>query len=168
MVASRQVEAPFYESFGRQGELGFGALSQVIGSTAYPFLRKYIVRAAKRVGADLLEFDSPEIAEVPSGRKNLNAAAKSVGRQSLRKQLIIGIRKRTASRVFLRRSDKPNSLSQSDIFTNSSYLSCQAVFGTNFLWQFLEILAVKSQQLLKYCRPTNTKLILLTHLMKIA
>ena len=34
---------------------------------------------AKRVGADLLEFTAPEIAEVVSGRKNFETAAKSVG-----------------------------------------------------------------------------------------
>ena len=80
MVASRQVEFPFYRGVGRRGR-GFGALAQVIGRTAIPFLRKYIVPAAKRVGADLLKFAGPEIAEVVSGRKNFKTAAKSVGRQ---------------------------------------------------------------------------------------
>ena len=35
----------------------------------------------------MLEFAVPEIAEVVSGRKNFKTAAKSVGRQTLRKQL---------------------------------------------------------------------------------
>ena len=43
------------------------------------------VPAAKRVGADFLEFAVPEIAEVVSGKKNIKTAAKSVGRQTLRK-----------------------------------------------------------------------------------
>ena len=47
----------------------FGALAQVIGRTAIPFLTKYIVPAAKRVGADLLEFAVPELADVVSGKK---------------------------------------------------------------------------------------------------
>ena len=85
MVASRQVEIPYYRDVGRQCGRGFGALAQVIGRTAFPFLRKYIVPAAKRVGADLLEFAVPEFAEVASGRKNFKTAAKSVGRQTLRK-----------------------------------------------------------------------------------
>ena len=68
MVASRQVEIPYYRAVGRQREKGFGALAQVIGRTAIPFLRKYIVPAAKSVGPDLLEFAVPEIAEVVSGR----------------------------------------------------------------------------------------------------
>ena len=51
---------------------------------------------AKRLGADLLEFAVPEIAEVVSGRKNFKTAAKSVGRQTLRKQLRSGSRKRKA------------------------------------------------------------------------
>ena len=99
MVASRQVEIPYYRSVGRQRRRGFGALAQVIGRTAIPFLRKYIVPAAKRVGADLLEFAVPEIAEVVSGRKNFKTAAKSVGKQTLKKQLGEGSTKRTASRV---------------------------------------------------------------------
>ena len=72
---------------GRQRGRGFGALAQIIGRTAIPNLRKNIVPAAKRVGTDLLEFAVPEIAEVVGGRKNLKTAAKSVGRQALRKQL---------------------------------------------------------------------------------
>ena len=68
MVASRQVEIPYYRAVGRQRGRRFGALAQVIGRTALPVLLKYIVPAAKRVGADLLEFAAPEIGEVFSGR----------------------------------------------------------------------------------------------------
>ena len=50
-------------------------------------MRKYIIPAAKRVGADLLEFAVPEIAEVVIGRNNFKTAAKSVGKQTLKKQL---------------------------------------------------------------------------------
>ena len=87
MVASRQVETPNYRALGRQRGRGFGALAQVNGRTAIPFLRKYVVPAAKRIGADKLEFAVPEIAEVVRGRKNFKTAAKSVGKQTLRKQL---------------------------------------------------------------------------------
>ena len=51
MVASRQVEIPYYRVVGRQRERGFGALAQVIGRIAIPFLRKCVVPAAKRIGA---------------------------------------------------------------------------------------------------------------------
>ena len=87
MVASREVEIPFYRGVGRQRGRGFGALAQVIRRTAIPFLRKYIVPDAKRVGADMLEFPVPEFAEVFSGGKKFKTAAKNVGRQTLRKQL---------------------------------------------------------------------------------
>ena len=83
MVASRQVDIPYYRGVGRQRGRGFVALAQVIGRTAIPFLRKHIVPAAKCVGAELLEFAVPEIAEVTSGRKNIKTAAKSAGRQTL-------------------------------------------------------------------------------------
>ena len=145
MVASREVEIPFYRGVGRQRGRGFGSLAQVIGRTAIPFLRKCIVPAAKRVGADLLEFAVPNIAEVVSGRKNLRTAAKSVGRQTLRKQLGSGSRKRSASRVIPTKSAKQINRSRRDIFTDISQKSCRVIFGTNFLWQFLEILDGKSQ-----------------------
>ena len=125
MVASREVEIPFYRGVGGRG---FGALAQVIGRTAIPILRKYIVPAAKRVGADLLEFALPELAEVVSGRKNFKTAANKVGRQTLRKQLGSGSRKRKgaigvrqASRFIPTKSAKQTSRSRRDIFTNISH-----------------------------------------------
>ena len=121
MVASRQVEIPFYRVVGRQRGRGFGALAQAIGRTAIPTLRKYIVPAAKRVGADLLDFAVPGIAEVVSGRRTLKTAAKSVGGQSLRKKLGSGSSKRAASRIFPAKSAKQISWSRRDISTNSSH-----------------------------------------------
>ena len=123
MVDSRQVEIPFFGGVGRQRGRGFGALAQVFGRTAIPFVLKYIVPAAKRVGADLLDFAVPEIAEVVSGRKNFKTAAKSVGGHTLRKQLgegegsrrRTGGRKRNASRVIPTKSAKQISRSGRDI-----------------------------------------------------
>ena len=144
MVASRPVEIPYYRAVGRQRGRGFGALAQVIGRTAIPFLRKYVVPAAKRIGADMLEFAVPEIGEVVSGRKNFKTAAKSVGKKTLKKQLgegegsrrrkgavggrelAEGSRRRTAGRQASRKhrriiptkSTKQSSRSRRDIFTN--------------------------------------------------
>ena len=117
MVASRQVEIPYYRAVGRQRGRGFGALAQVIGRTAIPFLRKYLVPAAKRVGADLLEFAVPEIAEVVSGRKNFKTAAKSVGKKTQKRQLGEGKKHR---RIFPTKSTRQSSRSRRDIFTNIS------------------------------------------------
>ena len=114
MVSSNTFELPYYKGIGRQRGRGFGALAQVIGRTAIPFLRKYIVPAAKRVGADLLEFAVPEVADVVSGKKNFKTAAKSVGRQTLRKQLGGGKQKRSIPVKSLKRSSR----SRKDIFTN--------------------------------------------------
>ena len=128
MVASTKLEIPFYRGVGRQRGWRFGALAQVVGRTAIPFFCKYIVPAAKRVGGDLLEFAVPEIAEVVSGRKNFKTAAKSVGRQTLRKQLGSGswqrkgaIGGRQASRFIPTKSAKQTSRSRRDIFTNNSH-----------------------------------------------
>ena len=77
----------------------------------------------------------PEIAEVVSGRKNFKTAAKSVGKQTQRKQLVEGegsrravgsssvrhgSRKRTASRIIPTESTKQSSRSRRDI---SHYIS---------------------------------------------
>ena len=126
MVASRQVEIPYYRAVGRQRRRGFGALAQVIGRTAIPFLRKYVVPAAKRIGADLLEFAASEIGEVISGRKTFKSAAKSVGKQTLRKQLGEGegSRRWTVSnkqrKIIPTKSTKQFSRSRRDIFANIS------------------------------------------------
>ena len=100
---------------------------------AIPFLRKNIVPAAKRVVADLLEVAFPKNLEVVSGRKKFKTTAKNVGRQTLRKNLVSGNRKRKgaiggmelaygrhASRSTPTNSAKQISRSRRDIFTNIS------------------------------------------------
>ena len=61
------------------------------------------------MGADLLGFAVPEIADIVSGRKNFKSAAKSVGRKPLRKRMGSGSRKRSASRVIKTKSAKQTS-----------------------------------------------------------
>ena len=114
MVESNTLQLPYYKGIGRQKGRGFGALAQVIGRTAIPFLRKYIVPAAKRVGADLLEFAKPEVAAFVSEKKNFKSAAKNAGRQTLRKQLGGGKQKKSIPVKILKRSIR----SRRDIFTN--------------------------------------------------
>ena len=78
MVASRQVEIPFYRAFFRQQQLRSNVLAQVFGRRAILFVRKCFVPAAKRVGADLLGLALPYIADDVSGGKVFKTAAKSV------------------------------------------------------------------------------------------
>ena len=115
-VASNTLELPYYRGIGRQRGRRFRTLAQVFWRTAIPFLRKYIVSAAKRVGADLLEFAVPEVADVVSGKKNFKTAAKNVGRQTFRKQRGGGKQKRSFPVKNLVRS----SWSRRDIFTNNA------------------------------------------------
>ena len=173
MVPSRQVEIPYYRAVVRQRGGGFRALAQVIGRTAIPFLRKYVVPAAKRVGADLLELAVPEIAEVVTGRKKFKTAGKSVGKQTLKKPLGEGSRRLKGGskqrRFFQTKSTEQSSRSRRDIFTNISRWSCQTtIFGTNLLLQCLEILEAKSQLLTMSCPRMNKEFIPLPHLMKTA
>ena len=170
MVASRQVEIPYYRAVGRQRGRGFGALAQVIGRTAIPFSRKYIVPAAKRVGPDMLEFAAPEIGEVISGRKSFKSAAKSVGKQTLKKQFSEVSRRLKGgckqSRNIPTKTTKQSSRSRRDVFTKISQWACQiTIFGTNLLWHCLEILEGKSQLLTMSCPHMNKKIIELPHLM---
>ena len=127
MVASRKVEIPSYRAVGRQTGRGFGALAQVIGRNAIPFLRKYVVRVAKRIGADMLEFAVPEIGEVIIGSKSFKTAAKSVREQSLRKQLGKGNRSEVGRqggskrrRIIPTKSTIQPSWSRRDISTKNS------------------------------------------------
>ena len=106
MYASKALELPHYKGIGRQRGRGSGALVQVIGRTTIRFLRKYVVPAAKRVGADLSEFAVPEVVDVVSGKKNFRIAAKGVGRQTLRKQIGGGKQKKSIPVKKLKRSSR--------------------------------------------------------------
>ena len=108
MVASREIGIPFYRGIGPQRGRGFHALAQVFGRTAIPFLLNFIVPAAKLIGADLLEFANPEIADVVSGRKSFKTAARIVGRKTLRKELGNSIKKKNASGFNPTKSAKQN------------------------------------------------------------
>ena len=94
-------------------------------------MRRYIVPAAKRVGADLLELAVRENAEVFSDRKNFKTAEKSVGRQTLREQLGSCSRKRIASRDIPTKSAKQFSWSRRDNF--NKHLSL--IMSINFRYQ---------------------------------
>ena len=118
IVASRKVDVAYYRGVGTQRGRGFGALPQVIGRTAITFLRKYIVPATLRIGADKFEFAVPEIAIFIIGKINIKSTAKDVGRQTLHKQLSGGSRKRSASTVIPTKSSKRSNRSRKDIFTN--------------------------------------------------
>ena len=77
-------EIPLFRGFGQQRRRGLGALQQGIERTVFPFLSNYVVPTGKLVGADLLDFAAPEIAEVVSSRKKLKTLVKVVGGQTLR------------------------------------------------------------------------------------
>ena len=63
------------------------AVASVIVGTIFQLLYKNIVPAAKRVGVELFENAESEIANVLGGSKKFQTSAKSLGTQTLRKQL---------------------------------------------------------------------------------
>ena len=78
MVASIDVELSYYGGLGRRRRRGFDALAQLIGRAQIPFRRKYFVPVARRrIGADILEFAVPEIADVISSKKTSNQLLKT-------------------------------------------------------------------------------------------
>ena len=87
MVAQNSVDFPIFRGHARQRGRGFGALAQTPERTAIPFIKKYIVPTAKRIGEDLFEITAPEIGEVVSECKKLIAFAKDVGTKTVGKQL---------------------------------------------------------------------------------
>ena len=87
MVAQSSANFPIFRGHARQRGRGFGALAQTLGKTAIPFIKKYIVTAAKRIGAYLFEIFAPEIGEVVTGQKKLKRFAKYVGTKTFRNQL---------------------------------------------------------------------------------
>ena len=70
MVAQNSADFAIFRGHARQRGRGSGALSQTLGRIAIHFIKKYIVPAAKKIGAGLFEIAAPEIGEVVSGRKN--------------------------------------------------------------------------------------------------
>ena len=116
MVADSDL--PYFRGYSRQRGRGFGALAQtIVRTTAIPFLRQYVVPAAKRVGADLIELAAPEIGNVLAGRKKFKSAATDVGKKTLRKQL--GGGKPRKRRIIRKRSPKISRRRRTrrDIFT---------------------------------------------------
>ena len=120
MIAQNSAVFPIFRGHARQRGRGFEAHAQILGRTAIPFIKNYIVPAAKRIGADLFEIAAPEIGEVVSGCKKLKKFAKEVGTKTVGKQLG-GVKKkskrRTArTRSISRKSRSKNSRSRKEIF----------------------------------------------------
>ena len=69
MVDQSSANFPIFRGHARHRGRGFGAFAQTLGKTAIPFIKKYIVPAAQRIGADLFENAAQEIGEVVSGNK---------------------------------------------------------------------------------------------------
>ena len=112
MVADSDI--PYFRGYSRQRGRGFGALAQTIGRTAIPFLRRYVVPAAKGVGADMLDMAAPENGNVPTGKKKFKSVAADVGKKTLRKQL--GVEKIRKRRI-IRRIPSRRRRNRRDIFS---------------------------------------------------
>lgn len=109
---------PYFRGTQRQRGRGIGALAAVLGRTAIPFVRKFVVPAAKRIGSNLLEAAAPDIGDLIVGKKKIKSFAKDVGSRAIRKQLGGGKRKKKAAKVIKRKTPTKNSRSRADFFKN--------------------------------------------------
>ena len=110
---------PYFKGAHRQRGRGFGALAQTFGRLAVPFVQKYLVPAAKRVGADLVEFAAPEVAGLVAGKTSIKNVAKQVATKTARKQLGGGRKKVTKrKRSVSRKTRSKSSRSRKDFFAN--------------------------------------------------
>ena len=104
-------DLPYFLRYAKQRGRGFGAFAQTIGRRAIPFLKRYVVPAAKRVAA-------PEIGNVLTWKKKIKSVAADVGKKTLHKQLGAG---KTRKRRIIRRSPPKISRrrrTRKDIFAN--------------------------------------------------
>ena len=119
MVAQSSANSPIFHGHARHRGRGFGALEQTLGRTAIPLIKKYLVKAAKRIGADLFEIAAPEIGDIFSGRKNSKHLRKMLEqKQTVRKQLRCGKKKskRRTRRAISRKNSSKIIRSRKDIF----------------------------------------------------
>ena len=130
MVSSKQVDILFHRGTGLQHLWGFGSLAHAAGRIVTPFLRKFIVPAAKCVGTDLLEFVAPEFAEVLGSRRIFKTATKSVWREIKTNQLSS---KKTSSSLIPTKSAKRSSRSRRDIFATFCIIHVDCSWARVFL-----------------------------------
>ena len=132
---------PYFRGYLRQRGRWFAASAQTIGRTAIPFLWRYIVPAAKRVGADLLDIVAPEI--FLTGKKFKSVAA-DVGKKTLRK--LLGGEKIRKRCIIWRISPKTSRrcLTRRDIFSKLKLILDQQTIATfvmvtlrTLAWRFL-------------------------------
>ena len=74
IAAQNSADFPIFRGHATQHGTFF---AQTLGRTAILFIKKYIIPAAKTIGANLFEFAAPEIGEVVSGRKKTQNICKT-------------------------------------------------------------------------------------------
>ncbi len=107
----QQAEMPYFSGASRQRGRGLGALALTVGRFALPFLKKYALPAAKRIGKDLFSFGVSEAMEVATGKKKLKDAVKSTATRTVKKQIGGAKRKRVIS------SKTPKKRSRTEFFS---------------------------------------------------
>ena len=63
MVTENSSDLPTFRGQARLRGRGFGAFAQTLGRSGIPFIKNYIVPAAKKMWADLFEIAALEIGE---------------------------------------------------------------------------------------------------------
>lgn len=95
---SNQSNMPYFSGYYRQRGSGFGALASGIGRFALPLARKYLLPVAKSVGRELLLQGAPELINVVTKRKSPKEAIRTSVKNTIKKQVGGGKRRKRISR----------------------------------------------------------------------
>lgn len=93
----QQAQMPYFSGHQRQRGSGFGALALGVSRVALPFLRKYAVPVAKRIGRELLQQGLPELMDVITKRKTPKQAMTNTVKKTIRKQVGAGTKRKAKS-----------------------------------------------------------------------
>ena len=77
----------YFKGVRRQRGRGFGALARTVARTTLPFLKKYVLPAAKKIGRDVIKSAIPEIGGVLSGQTSIKKAVKKTAKSTIQKQV---------------------------------------------------------------------------------
>lgn len=90
----------YFRGPARQRGAGFGSLALSVARQAIPFVAKYILPSAKRVGKEFARNMLPEVVDLATGKTTVKKAVKRAATTTAKKQLGGGPatkRKRTSS-----------------------------------------------------------------------